>query len=101
MTSRESRLKRRSFLQKSIAGTALAGIMTVPRHVLGGPGHTPPSEKVNVAGVGVGNRGWVVIREMEHHNIVAICDVDTKYLSKAAQRYPKAKTYRDFRKMLD
>ncbi len=101
MTSRENRLKRRDFLQKSVAGAAMAGLVTVPRHVLGGAGHTPPSEKVNVAGIGVGNRGWQVIQMMENHNIVALCDVDGNYLAKAANRYEKAKTYRDFRRMLD
>ena len=40
------------------AATALAGISIVPRHVLGGPGFVPPSEKVNIALVGAGGRGW-------------------------------------------
>ncbi|HUT94546.1 MAG TPA: Gfo/Idh/MocA family oxidoreductase [Thermoguttaceae bacterium] len=101
MISRENRCKRREFLRKSLAGTALAGLAIVPRHVLGGAGHTPPSEKVNVAGIGVGNRGWQVIQMMESHNIVALCDVDANYLAKASSRYEKAKTYRDFRRMLD
>ena len=101
MTSPENRLKRRDFLRKSVAGAALAGSVIVPRHVLGGPGQTPPSEKVNVAGIGVGNRGWTVIRQMESHNIVAVCDVDAKYLGKASERYPKARKYSDFRKLLD
>lgn len=90
MTSGDNRLKRRDFLQKSAAGAAMAGLLTVPRHVLGGAGHTPPSERVNVAGIGVGNRGWQVIQSMENHNIVALCDVDANYLAKAANRYPKA-----------
>jgi len=101
MTSREKRLKRRDFLQKSVAGAALAGLVTVPRHVLGGAGHTPPSEKVNLAGIGVGNRGWQVIRGMADQNIVALCDVDSRYLAEASTRFEKAKTYRDFRRMLD
>ncbi len=61
----------------------------------------PPSEKVNIAGIGVGNRGWTVIRQMEAHNIVAICDVDAKYLRKASERYPNARKYKDFRKLID
>ena len=82
MISRENRSKRREFLQQSLAGAALAGFAIVPRHVLGGEGHLPPSEKLNIAGIGVGNRGWTVIRQMEAHNIVAICDVDANYLGK-------------------
>ena len=38
---------------------------------------------------------------METHNIVALCDVDANFLAKAASRYDKAKTYRDYRVMLD
>jgi len=101
MASRDKRLKRRDFLQKSVGGAAWAGFATVARHVLGGPGHTPPSEKLNVAGIGVGNRGWRVIRMMESQNIVALCDVDSKLMAEAADRYEKANTYRDFRRMLD
>lgn len=97
----ESRLNRRSFLQKSTAGAALAGFVIVPRHVLGGAGHTPPSEKVNVAGIGVGNRGEQVLRMMANHNIVALCDVDANCLAKAAELYPKAMKHSDFRRMLD
>ena len=61
----------------------------------------PPSEKVNLACIGVGNRGWTVIRQMEAHNIVAICDVDANYLGKASERYPNARKYNDFRKLMD
>jgi len=101
MISRENRSKRRDFLQQSLAGAALAGFAVVPRHVLGGAGHLPPSEKLNIAGIGVGNRGWTVIRQMEAHNIVAICDVDANYLGKASERYPSARKYNDFRKLID
>jgi predicted dehydrogenase len=101
VTSPTNRLHRRAFLETSVAGAALAGFAIVPRRVLGGAGHAPPSEKVNVAGIGVGNRGWQVIQMMEHHNIVALCDVDANFLAKAASRYDKAKTYRDYRVMLD
>jgi predicted dehydrogenase len=73
----------------------------IPRHVLGGAGHLPPSEKLNIAGIGVGNRGWTVIRQMEAHNIAAICDVDDKHLGKASERYPTARKYKDFRKLID
>ena len=47
MTSHENRWNRRELLQHTVAGAALAGLAIVPRHVLGGPGHTPPSEKYN------------------------------------------------------
>ena len=101
MTSRDNRLSRRRFLKTSVAGASLAGLTIVPRHVLGGAGHLPPSEKVNVAAIGLGTRGPQVFREMEHHNIVALCDVDSKFLTRASVRYDKAKTYSDYRQLLD
>jgi len=51
-TSRKSDFTGREFI-----GTAAAGFATVPRHVLGGAGQLPPSEKLNIAGIGVGIRG--------------------------------------------
>jgi hypothetical protein len=83
VTSSKYAWRRRDFLRRSAATAALASLTIIPRHVLGGAGHLPPSEKLNIAGIGVGNRGWTVIRQMEAHNIVAICDVDAKYLEKA------------------
>ncbi|HUU16623.1 MAG TPA: Gfo/Idh/MocA family oxidoreductase [Sedimentisphaerales bacterium] len=91
-------IDRRRFL----AATATAAAVTiVPRQVLGGPGHTPPSEKLNIAGIGVGGMGNSNLRQLESENIVALCDVDHEYAAKTFKRYPKAKIYTDFRKMLD
>lgn len=47
-------IKRRAYL-KSIA--AMSTVSIVPRHVLGGPNHTAPSDKLNIAGIGIGGRG--------------------------------------------
>ena len=54
MTRYENRMKRRDFLRRSAATAACAVPLLVPRHVLGGPDQLPPSERVNVAGIGVG-----------------------------------------------
>jgi len=48
-------LTRRDFIGKT--ATAAAAFTIVPRHVLGGPGYTAPSDMVNVAGIGLGNQG--------------------------------------------
>ena len=73
---RKSDTARRTFL-KSTLPVAL-GLTIVPRHVLGGPGQTPPSERVNVAGIGAGGMGGRNILAVSQHgaNIVALCDVD-------------------------
>ncbi len=83
------------------AGAAAAAWTIVPRHVLGGEGQTPPSEKLNIAGVGVGGMGSGDIRAVASENIVALCDVDQRALDRNAPQFPKAKLYRDFRKMLE
>lgn len=72
---------RRSF----IAGTAMAatGLLILPRHVLGGPRHTAPSDRLNIAGIGVGGMGAANIRALASQNIVALCDVDWGYTDKS------------------
>ena len=89
---------RRGFL-KSAAGAA--AFTVVPRYVIGGAGTTPPSEKLNIAGVGIGGMGKNNIRKCSGENIVALCDVDDKYAGPVFKDYPKAKKYLDFRDMLD
>ncbi len=75
--------------------------MIVPRHVLGGNGYTPPSRKLNIACIGVGGMGWVDIKNVSTENIVALCDVDESRAAKTFSEHPKARKYRDFRKMLE
>ena len=90
---------RRTFIKQMAAGGLSFTI--VPRHVLGGSIYTPPSEKLNIAGVGVGGVGGNYIKNVNSENIVALCDVDDKHASKVYQTYPRAKKYRDFRRMLE
>jgi predicted dehydrogenase len=96
---------RRQFI-KGTAGTAaavgaLAGISIVPAHVLGGPRHIAPSEKLNLAGIGVGGQGMANLDKLSDQNIVALCDVDDERAAPAFQRWPQARRYKDFREMLD
>lgn len=93
-------LSRRDFMG---AAAAVAAFTIVPSHVLGGAGNTPPSEKVNVAGVGIGGMGQnnVANCAAAGANIVALCDVDSKYSAGVFTKYPNAKVWVDFRKMLD
>ena len=60
-----------------------------------------PNDKLNIAVIGPGGRGSANLNGVASQNIVAICDVDDRRAGKAYQRFPKAKKYRDFRKMLD
>jgi predicted dehydrogenase len=79
----------------------VAAATFVPRSVLGGPRQIPPSEKLNVAGVGVGGMGAANLANLQDENIVALCDVDPTFAANTIRRYPKAKVYTDFREMLD
>jgi len=68
------------------------------------PQKISPSEKLNVAFVAVGGRALdniKGIKPLANANIVALCEVDDKRLEVAANEFPKAKTYFDFRRMLD
>jgi predicted dehydrogenase len=98
VNTNDQRLSRRSFVKSA---TAVAAFTIVPRHVLGQPGKSPPSGKLNIAGIGVGGRGGDDINEVSSENIVALCDVDEAQAGGTIKKFPKARVYKDFRKMLD
>jgi predicted dehydrogenase len=93
------KLSRRHFMGAAAAATAAFTI--VPSHVLGAAGQKPPSEKLNVAGVGIGGMGKSNVSGCASENIVALCDVDWAYAAKVFEKYPNARKWKDFRKMLD
>ncbi len=94
----QSAITRRGFLD---VAASVAACTIIPRHVLGGPGKIPPSEKLNIACIGVGNKGFDNVRNVMSENLVAFCDVDTKLAAKAFEMFPKVPRYRDYRRMLD
>ena len=91
-------LSRRRFLGGL---SAAASLMIVPRRVLGGRGFQAPSDTLNVAGIGVGGRGRADVRGCDSENITALCDVDFGHAARTFNLYPKARTYADYRRMLD
>lgn len=96
-----NQVSRRSFLRDG--ALAAAGFMIVPRHVLGGKGFIAPSDRLRVAGIGVGGKGESDLEEIAKGNsdITFLCDVDTRRAANSVKRFPKAKFYKDFREMLD
>src|SRR5437660_12105786 len=76
-------LTRRKFISRVAAGSAAAAL--VPRHVLG-RGFTPPSDLLNIAGIGVGGMGRANLINLASQNIVALCDVDCGYADKGFER---------------
>lgn len=92
-------IKRRSFIKESAIVTT--GLSIVPSYVISGLGHKVPSDKLNIAGIGIGGMGYSNLQNMNSENIVALCDVDWKYAKKVFDEYPKANAFWDFRKMYD
>jgi predicted dehydrogenase len=95
----QSTISRRRFLGMSaVAGTAFT---IVPSFAVSGLGHVAPSDKLNIAGVGVGGIGLRDLNKITDQNIVALCDVDWDYAAKAFKTYPKTNVYNDYREMLE
>jgi predicted dehydrogenase len=94
-------ISRRNFIGKS--AVAAAGLTIVPRHAVSGLGHIAPSDKLNIAGVGIAGMGRVNLENVaKTENIVALCDVDWREpAQKIFKTYKGAKQYKDFRIMLD
>src|SRR5882724_7683855 len=92
---------RRGFLKNS--AMAATGFFIVPRHVLG-RGFVAPSDKLTIAGVGVGGKGQSDLAEFSKSpkaNIAFLCDVDERQAANSFKKFPDAKHYKDWREMLD
>lgn len=109
MDSPVNAMTRRRFIGHT--ATAAAGMMIIPRHVLGGPGYKAPSDTLNIACVGVGGKGTSDIRSVSTENVVALVDVDETRIAQFLRSdrntpeqqamYNKANQYQDFRLMLE
>ena len=93
-----NRINRRQFVQAAAA--AVAAFHIVPRHVLG-QGEKPPSEKLNIGGIGIGGQGGGDLGAMSGENIVALCDVDSNKAAGQFKKFPRAQRYKDYRVMLE
>ena len=101
-------MKRREFFKKGVASVAvLSGFTVIPSFVLGKPlGHVPPSEKINLACIGIGNRGADIIKKLHSTglvNIVALCDTDmgAPHTLPILKLFPDVQRFQDFRVMFD
>jgi len=98
--NKRQQFTRRTFLKTSIA--TLTTLTIVPRHVLGGPGFTPPSEILTRAVIGTGGMGMGHVKSINTVcKLLAVCDVDQKHLQNAVTAGgADVKGYRDFREVL-
>ncbi len=97
---------RRQFLG---SGAVASSFFIVPRHVLGGPGYQAPSDKLNVACIGIGGKGFSDSEKMKTENVIAVCDVNANNFGvkqgdqkvSITDNFPQARIYKDFRVMLE
>lgn len=92
-------MSRQNFLKN--AGAMAAGFTILPSTVISGLGHKAPSDKLNIAGIGVGGMGRYNLGSMKSENIVALCDVDWEYAAETFNDFPDAQVFEDFRRMFD
>ncbi len=94
----DTQMTRRAFTRSVLA--AGAAFTIVPRHVLGGAGHTPPSEQLTKAIIGVGGMGRNHI-QYPGAKLLAVCDVDQQHLDQTLEILDRdVRGYRDFRDVL-
>src|SRR2546421_11099807 len=97
-----SQWSRRRFLQQSALAGAGVWLAAQDSGAQEPPRPEPPTkDKLNIGIIGVANRGADNLSGVRSQNIVALCDIDDNYLNAAAQQFPEAKTYSDFRLMLE
>jgi len=97
----QSRLNfnRRDFLR--ISGAGAAALSSGVWSELAAAESASPNEKLNIGCIGTANRAAGDIDGVQSQNIAALCDVDKNYLDRAAAKFPNARTYADYREMLD
>ena len=103
MKETDQGISRRQAL-KGVAALSTGGLFQiVPRHCVAGSGSKAPSETVIVAGIGAGGMGGADIRSASAAGakIVALCDVDESRGAGVFKKFPDAKRYKDFRRLLD
>lgn len=95
-------MNRRRFVASAAAATF--GFQIVPRHVIGGPGFTPPSEKLNIGCIGIGGQAAGDMADLDSTGLVnfaALCDVDLDRGAANIKKYPNARLHRDYRRLIE
>ena len=94
LQTRRAFIREASLLTAGLTVAALPSVRAAARSV-------PPGDKLNIGMIGAGGRGFENLKGVQSENIVALCDVDDDRAKEAFGKYPGAKRYRDFRRMLD
>ncbi len=107
MSTNPISITRRRFLAtstKAASALAAANVLMRPGRASGAPRRLSPNEKLNIAFIGVAGRGGDnigAITGAEEVNVVALCDVDERRLNSVGTKFPAAKRYRDYRKLIE
>ena len=96
---RDRAVSRRAFLGG--AASSVFAFSVVPGCAVRSGRALAPSDRLNVAGIGIGGKGSTDVRGMASENIVALCDVDWSRGADNFRQFPKARKFKDFRVMLD
>ncbi|MCA9045450.1 MAG: Gfo/Idh/MocA family oxidoreductase, partial [Planctomycetaceae bacterium] len=98
MTQRKQ-VSRRNFLKTTGAGAAISAGLWAS----GAPAaeSTSANELLKIMCVGTANRAAADVSGVAHENIVALCDIDKEYLDRASAQFPSARTYEDYREMIE
>ena len=101
LSAAHQRSSRRAFVQSLVAAGATALLPAKSWARLGGA-----NNRLNVACVGTGGKGWsdlTSIAASPHVNVAALCDIDESmpFLGRAAEKYPAAARFTDWRRLLD
>src|SRR5689334_6017347 len=90
-------LSRRDFLKSATLASAALALPRLSR----GESAATAGNKLDVACIGVGGRGWDAVQAMKNENLVAFCDVDDERAAKTYEEFPSVPRFRDYRHMLD
>jgi predicted dehydrogenase len=97
MVTMKTTTTRREFIKSSVSATASLIVLSRVSSLA-----FSANEKLSIAVIGCAGRGAENLKEVEKEdNIVAMCDVDEKHAAGSFKQHPKAKKYRDFRRMFD
>ena len=99
--SRKAFVTRRGFLKATTATAGAAAVSGGYFTELAAAPSKSPNELLNIACIGTANRAAANIAGVQGENIVVLCDIDQNFLDSANSRFPDARTYVDYREMLD
>src|SRR6187200_1561336 len=94
-------LSRRDFLKSATIASAALSMPAIMKAQPSGTAQPSNNNKLNIACVGVGGRGWDAVQGVKSENFVAFCDVDEERATKTYEEFPSVPRFRDYRHMLD